>query len=255
MANAQRATCWSLTINLGSTKTETVEEWIHSARARGWRITGQVEKAPSTGMLHYQLMLQTPQVRFSAVKSAFPAAHIEIAKRKIALSQYVVKEATRIAELPQGDEKYPTAAKFWMLVYKHHQTGNTSGWDESNEDAVRFYDDNRQKELEANPLAYLDLTAADLIRSGYVIDHLITNPGIRSFWNKFHAEILYRTRAVDRQTDRHKEVLADPQTTDATSDSRGEDGTESEAESTSSAETGSEDTSDADSETDASTGF
>lgn len=253
MANAQRATCWSLTINLGSTKMETVEEWIHSARARGWRITGQVEKAPSTGMLHYQLMLQTPQVRFSAVKSAFPAAHIEIAKRKIALSQYVVKEATRIAELPQGDEKYPTAAKFWMLVYKHHQTGNTSGWDESDEDAVRFYDDNRQKELEANPLAFLDLTAAHLIRSGYVIDHLITNPGIRSFWNKFHAEILYRTRAVDRQTDRQKEVLADAQ--DATSSSGRTEGTGTSQGEDDGTETGSEGSGDGHSETDSSTSF
>jgi len=254
MANAQRATCWSLTINMGATKMETIEEWIHSARARGWRITGQVEKAPTTGTLHYQLMLQTPQTRFAAIKRAFPTAHIEIAKRKIALSQYVVKEDTRVADLPQEDEKYPTAAKFWVLVYKHHQTGNTSGWDESDEDAVRFYDDNRQKELEANPLAFLDLTAADLIRRGYVIDHLITNPAIRSFWNKFHSEVLFRTRAVDRQTDRQKELLDDAQT-DAQSDSGREDGSDTEATSDSCSETGSEEPSDADSETDASTGF
>jgi len=255
MSNAQRATCWSLTINMGSTKMETVEEWIHSARARGWRITGQVEKAPTTGTLHYQLMLKTPQMRFSAIKSAFPTAHIEIAKRQIALAQYVVKEDTRVADLPQVDERYPTTAKFWHLVYKTHNTGDTSGWDESNEAAVRFYDDNRQKELEANPLAFLDRTAADLIRRGYVIDSHITNPAIRSFWNKFYAEVLYRTRELDRQTDRQKERLAEETQTDATSDSRGEDGSDSEAESTSSAETGSEESSAADSETDASTGF
>lgn len=255
MANAQRATCWSVTINLGRTKVETAEEWIHAARARGWRVTGQVEKAPTTGMLHYQLMLSTPQTRFSAIKSAFPAAHIEIAKRKIALSQYVVKEATRVADLPQEDEKYPTTAKFWNLVYQHHNTGNTSGWDESDEDAVRFYDDNRQKELEANPLAFLDLTAADLIRRGYVIDHLITNPAIRSFWNKFHAEVLYRTRAIDRQTDRQKDRLAEVAQNDATSSSGRTEGTGAAETADDGTETGSEGSSDGHSETDSSTSF
>jgi len=253
MNNAQRATCWSLTINMGATKMETIEEWIHSARAKGWKITGQVEKAPTTGTLHYQLMLRTPQMRFSAIKRAFPTAHIEIAKRQIALAQYVVKTDTRVAGLPQEDEKYPTAAKFWGLVFKTHNTGNTDGWDESDESAVRFYDDQRQKQLEANPLAFLDQTAADLIRRGYVIDHLITNPAIRSFWNKFHGEVLYRTRAADRQTDRQKELLDVETQTDATSDSRGEDASESEAQSTTGTETGSEDTSDGDRESDAGT--
>jgi len=231
---------------------ETVEEWIHAARARGWRVTGQVEKAPTTGMLHYQLMLSTPQTRFSAIKSAFPTAHIEIAKRKIALSQYVVKEDTRVADLPQEDEKYPTTAKFWNLVYQHHNTGNTSGWDESDEDAVRFYDVNRQKELEANPLAFLDMTAADLIRRGYVIDSHITNPAIRSFWNKFYPEVLYRTRAVDRQTDRQKDRLAKVAQNDAQSDSgrTEEESASSESESASGTEDGSAGYSETDSGTD-----
>jgi len=249
MSNAQqRATCWSLTINLGSTKQETVEEWIHSARGRGWKITGQVEKAPTTGMLHYQLMLQTPQTRFAAIKSAFPAAHIEIARRKVALSQYVVKTDTRVAALPQHDEKYPTAAKFWVLVYKYYE-GADEGWDDD-ETAVRFRDLDRQQVLETDPLHILDCVAANLIRSGYVIDHLITNPAIRSFWKKFYAEILYRARELDRQTDRQNAILATAQT-DATSDSRGESATESEASSTSSSETGTEDTGYADSESDA----
>jgi len=234
---------------------ETVEEWIHSARSRGWRITGQVEKAPTTGTLHYQLMLKTPQMRFSAIKGAFPTAHIEIAKRQIALAQYVVKEDTRVADLPSEDEKYPTTAKFWYLIYKTHNTGDSTGWDESDESAVRFYDVQRQRELEANPLAFLDRTSADLIRRGYIIDTHITNPAIRSFWNKFHAEVLFRTRALDRQTDRQKERLAEETQQDAPSNSGGEDCTDTEASSTSSAETGSEESSDGDCETDSSTGY
>jgi len=252
MSNAVRATCWSLTINLGSTKQETVEEWIHAARGRGWRITGQVEKAPTTGMLHYQLMLQTPQTRFTAIKHAFPAAHIEVARRKVALSQYVVKQDTRVAALPSQDEKYPTAAKFWVLVYKHYE-GVDGGW-EDDDTAVRFSVLDRQQHLEANPLDLLDEVAANLIRSGYVIDHLITNPAIRSFWKKFYAEILYRARELDRQTVSQNAILATAQT-DAPSNSGGEDGSDSEASSTSSAETGSEESSAGYSETDSSTGY
>ncbi|MBV6343478.1 hypothetical protein, partial [Candidatus Magnetobacterium casense] len=208
---------------------ETVEEWIHSARGRGWSITGQVEKAPTTGTLHYQLMLKTPQMRFSAIKGAFPTAHIEIAKRPIALSQYVVKEATRVADLPSQDEKYPTAAKFWILVYKYYEVDDTSGWDQSCEHAVRFYDTDKQRDIESDPLWFLDQVAANLIRSGYVIDHLITNPAIRSFWKKFHAEILYRARELDRQTDRQKERLEEETQQDAPSDSGREDCADSEA--------------------------
>lgn len=252
MSNAQRATCWSLTINMGATKMETVEEWIHSARARGWKITGQVEKAPTTGTLHYQLMLQTPQMRFAAIKRAFPTAHIEIARRKVALSQYVVKTDTRVAALPQQDEKYPTAAKFWELVFKQYE-GVEGGW-EDDENTVCFSDLDRQQALEANPLDFLDQVAANLIRSGYVIDHLITNPAIRSFWKKFYAEVLYRARETVRQTDTQNAILATHQT-DAQGDSGREDGSESEASCTTSSETGSEEPSDADSETDASTGF
>jgi len=232
---------------------ETVEEWLHAARARGWKITGQVEKAPTTGTLHYQLMLQTPQMRFAAIKRAFPTAHIEIAKRKIALSQYVVKDATRIAELPSQDEKYPTAAKFWVLIYNYYAVDDTSGWDQSCEDAVRFYDTDRQRELETDPLWLLDQVAANLIRSGYVIDHLITNPAIRSFWKKFNAEILYRARETVRQTDTQTAILATHQTEDAPSNSGGEDETATEGQSAPSSASGSETASDGDRETDAST--
>jgi len=251
MSNAQRATCWSLTINMGATKMETINEWIHSARAKGWRLTGQVEKAPTTGTLHYQLMLQTPQVRFSAIKRAFPTAHIEIARRKIALSQYVVKTDTRVAGLPQEDEKYPTAAKFWGLVFKQYE-GVDGGW-EDDDNTVCFSDLDRQQALEANPLDFLDQVAANLIRSGYVIDHLITNPAIRSFWKKFYAEVLYRARETIRQTDTQTAILATHQTTDATSDSRGEDETATEGQSSTGSASGSETASDGDCETDAST--
>lgn len=185
---------------MNTTKRETAEEWIHLVRAKGWKVTGQIEQAPTTGTLHYQLMLETPQTRFSAIKKAFPTAHIEVCRNKRALAQYVEKEDTRVAELVKQNDKYPSVAKFWSLVYKFHDVEDDSGWDKSHTE-VCFCDVDKQLALENNPLDFLDQVTGELIRQGYVVDHIITNPAVRSFWKKFHADILYRTRETDRQTD------------------------------------------------------
>jgi len=196
----RRASCWSVTINLKNTKRETAEEWIHSARSKGWKVHGQVEQAPSTGTLHYQLMLETPQTRFSGIKKAFPTAHIEICRNKRALAQYVEKEDTRVAELVQENEKYPSIAKYWKLIYQFYDLDDGSGWDRAHTE-VCFHDLDRQLMLEKDPLGFLDKVTDELIRQGYFVDQIITNPAVRSFWKKFHAAILYRTRETVRQTD------------------------------------------------------
>jgi len=200
---------------MNKTKRETAEEWIHTQRSKGWKVTGQIEQAPSTGTLHYQLMVQTPQTRFAAIKKAFPTAHIEICRNKSALSQYVTKEDTRVAELQQENDKYPSVAKFWRLIYKFYDVVDNSGWDKDHEE-VCFRDLDRQLSLENDPLSFLDNVTADLIRQGYVVDHIITNPAVRSFWKKFHAAILYRTRETDRQTD--SAILPTIEYSDAESD-------------------------------------
>ena len=89
---------------------------------KGWKVNGQVEQAPTTGTQHYQLMVLTPQTRFSAIKRAFPTGHIEIARNRAALAQYVTKTDTRVGQLVDNDEKYPSAARFWVLIYKHNNT-------------------------------------------------------------------------------------------------------------------------------------
>jgi len=201
MDNQRRATCWSVTINMNTTKRETAEEWIHTVRSKGWRVSGQIEQAPTTGTLHYQLMVETPQTRFSAIKKAFPTAHIEICRNKAALSQYVEKADTRVAGLVQEDDKYPSIAKFWRLIYKFYDVEDDSGWDMCDDQEVMFCDADKQARLEKDPLAFLDDVTSELIREGYVVDHIITNPAVRSFWKKFYAAILFRTRETDRQTD------------------------------------------------------
>lgn len=186
---------------MNTTKRETAEEWIHVVRSKGWKVSGQIEQAPTTGTLHYQLMVETPQTRFSAIKKAFPTAHIEICRNKAALSQYVEKTDTRVAGLVQENDKYPSVAKFWKLIYKFYDVEDDSGWDMCDDQEVMFCNADRQRELEEDPLAFLDQVTAELIRQGYVVDHIITNPAVRSFWKKFYPAILYRTRETDRQTD------------------------------------------------------
>ena len=85
---------------------------------------------------------------------------------------------------------------------------------------MRFYNPETQKELEHDPLAWLDQEAGYMIRGGYVIDHLITNPAIRSFWKKFWPQILYRARETDRQT-RQQTITLETHNTDGESGSRG----------------------------------
>ena len=69
--STKRSTCWSVTIN---NPTADDEECIALARQVNWTVEGQLEKGVE-GTLHCQLMVKTPQVRFSALKKMFPSAY------------------------------------------------------------------------------------------------------------------------------------------------------------------------------------
>ena len=110
---SDRATCWSITIN---NPTGADEENMALSRQKGWKVDGQLEVGKD-GTPHYQLIVRTPQVRFSAVKKAFPRAHIEVARNPTALEQYVHKDDTKAGELNKQSEMYPSLSKFWDLFY------------------------------------------------------------------------------------------------------------------------------------------
>ena len=82
----ERNSYWSLTLFN--------DEWKKFQHPT-WTLEGQEELCPETGKLHYQGMLHTGQVRWSAVKKVFPQAHIEPARDPVALQKYVHKTATR----------------------------------------------------------------------------------------------------------------------------------------------------------------
>lgn len=197
-----RATCWSITIN---NPTEKDEEEIELARQKGWRVEGQKEKGEN-GTPHYQLMVSTPQVRFSAVKKMFSRAHIEVAKNRAALAAYVTKEATREGELASPSDKYPSLNKLWDMIYLKYNTKDKDGWYDAEhygldpEPLVRFYYEHVQRKVERDPLKFLGETCAQFITEGYFVEHHIANPAVRWQWSNFWQEIL--TRSKGRQTDR-----------------------------------------------------
>jgi len=219
MTSTVRANTWSVTLNMKTVKQETCDEMIQQARSAGWKVTGQLEKGETP---HYQMMVQTPQVRFSAVKKMFPTGHIEPARNKQALAKYVTKEDTRIGALPEHDEKYVTASRLWDMIYQYND--EVGLWDKTNFDSVVCYKEHEQRAIERDPLAFFDRMIGLFIRQGYYVDMLACNPAIRSFWKKFWRDILERSCKTDRQTDRQAEKLSLPTHTTDGEDS-GEDGT------------------------------
>jgi len=204
MTSATRATCWSVTLNMKNVKQSSCDEMINTARSAGWKVTGQEEMGEENP--HYQLMVQTPQVRFSAVKKMFPTGHIEVARNPTALAKYVKKEETRVGTLPEHDEKYVTASRLWDMIYQYNEAIGL--WDKTNFDSVVCYKEHEQRAIERDPLAFYDRMIGLFIRQGYFVDMLATNPAIRSFWKKFWRDILERSRMTDTQTDRQTELIS-----------------------------------------------
>lgn len=186
-----RASAWSVTIN---NPTKDDEEYMNLARQKGWKVEGQLERGEQ-GTPHYQLLVKTPQVRFSAVKKAFPRAHIEVARNVAALEQYVNKEETREGELPVQQERYPSLSRLWELfadwVSDHRLTLAKETW---NEDQWLFH---------------FDMFIRDSIIDGYFVESMAVNPQVRGCVKKYGREILIRVQNIGRQTDRQTDSMSE----------------------------------------------
>jgi len=184
-----RSSCWSITIN---NPTQNDDHNIAEVRQRGWKVDGQIEKGES-GTVHYQLILTTPQVRFSSVKKAFPRAHIEPARNREALLKYVQKSESRLGQLQVPQEKYPSQLQVfdWFSSY--------------------WYDINSEKKT--SNLEIFDLMCAQKIAQGYMIGAEVMNPQIRAFIKKFGDSLALRHKKLrdasrDRQTDRQPDLFS-----------------------------------------------
>lgn len=184
--NQVRASCWSVTINNPITADD---ENISLARQKGWKVEGQLEKGEN-GTPHYQLMVKTPQIRFSAIKKQFPRAHIEIAKNREALELYVHKVETREGELTVNQDAYPSLQKLWDLF---------TAWIERRDELLAKETWKPEKFLQR-----FDMFIEDAILDGFVVETMAVNPQIRSSIKNYGRAIVIRSinrRQTDRQTD------------------------------------------------------
>lgn len=201
MTTDNRATCWSVTIN---NPTADDDESIALARQKGWKVEGQKERGES-GTVHYQLMVRTPQVRFSAVKKQFPRAHIEQARNSHALELYVHKDQSREGQLSDQSEQYPSLTKFWDLVIDQLDAWNCINFCyicNPVDERGTFWWKEAPVQYRRDPLNALDDVATVLIEQGYFVESLACNPQVRMAWRKFYTAIAIRVqRRRDRQTE------------------------------------------------------
>lgn len=209
MDTTQKATHWSLVIN---NPTPADDEEIIQARAKGWRVEGQLEIGKEKGTPHYQLMLVTPGgQRWSAIRKHFTrAAKIEPARNKKALEQYVTKEDTRAGELPSQSEFWPSLSKFWILVYKKmldknwfsNFTPTEREWFKEAFDDIGYDRRTSGEALKEMAVNLLYKVVDELIAEGYHIEQYLSPPNISNF-KRFHFSILTRAEKelshMDRQ--------------------------------------------------------
>lgn len=199
MAENDRATCWSITIN-NPTEEEIKDGNLLIQLPAGWSCQGQMELGEN-GTPHYQAMLKTTQVRFAAVKKVFPRAHIEQAKNRKALEKYVHKPETRIGEVNNAVSNIPT-----LFAYQHTIA---SRWNDDEFDAfVRLKresmgEDEYAKYKESDlALDYVDyLVGQDIIAGVCGIEYIAINPMWRSAWKKFYRQLVTRERKLKSQQD------------------------------------------------------
>lgn len=184
-----RGTCWSITIN-NPTEDEVKDGQLLIQLNPGWKCTGQMEVGKD-GTPHYQGMLMTNQVRFSAVKKVFTRAHIEKAKNKAALSKYVHKSETRVSEVADAVSNIPT-----LFEYQHTIAAR---WDDA--EWTKLFRDS-DLPVEKTVMTYVDRLVAQDIEAGMCgVEYIAVNPMWRSAWGKFWKQMVSRERKLRQKTD------------------------------------------------------
>jgi len=194
---SDRATCWSITIN------NPKEAEMKPILPAKWSLSGQME-AGAEGTLHYQAVLKTPQVRFSAVKQIFPRAHIEVARNKAALQNYCHKPETRVGLVPDLTSSIPTLFDYIHVIARRFDS----------DECEQYASVNEIKEDDAF-MAYIDYLVDCDIQNGKIgVEIISINPMWRSAWKRHGRSMILREQKLslqtkDRQTDTN-EVIYPP---------------------------------------------
>ena len=174
-----RGSNWSITIN------NPTEQDLNPTLPAKWVQLGQIEQG-AEGTVHYQGMVTTPQVRFSAVKKVFPRAHIELARNKVALSKYVQKEETRLESLDSRSSTIPT------LFDYNHTIAQRFDMEEFNRQC-----EDKDKIPSEYVLDYVDqLVSLDIENGVNGVEFIAINPMWRSAWKKFWRSIVKREKLI-----------------------------------------------------------
>jgi hypothetical protein len=194
-----------LTLNMKNISQERCEEFIETAKGLGWGIEGQIEEGEE-GTRHYQLLVKTPQIRFSAVKKVFPTAHIEKARNIAASKLYVHKDDTRVGEFKTVENKFVQFKDIrdrffdWIISTYYPLEVDADG-----------------KEIQINDSDYMgiwDKFIGISITEGIECDVIGVNPQYRSCIQRYWKSYVHRQ--LDRQTDRQAETSSEVSTiTDA----------------------------------------
>lgn len=186
---ADRGTCWSITINNPTDADYPSQEKLPP----GWTYEGQLEEGEQ-GTRHYQGMVKTPQVRFTAVKKLFPRAHIELAKNPTALKKYVHKAETRLEAKETVRSNIPTLWDYQDII-SNIWAGNPEEFEEYIKEQ-RSYDENIA--LDEIALMYVDKLVSLDIRAGRRgVEYIAVNPMWRSAWKKFWKSIIFRAQGIE----------------------------------------------------------
>lgn len=172
-----------------------------------WALEGQVEQGKDSQQnLHCQLRLKTPQCRGTRVAKFFPKCHIEPARNKYALGQYVHKADTRVAELKTVENKFPRWTEVRNRFYDWflHEHGDNHPYLLEDEHKLRFWDQ------------FIGLCQ----REGLEVDIIGVNPQYRSciikYWNDQLINAQQRLESptsvdkIDRQTEDTEQGVAPP---------------------------------------------
>lgn len=191
-----RASCWSITINNPSDADVNVE------LPAKWKLEGQYEEG-AEGTRHFQGMLSTPQVRFSAVKKVFPRSHIEVARNKKALEQYVKKEDTRVGEFETKVSEIPSWYEYSNELAKRFKLSEYA-------QKIREYQAKDIFDYESYGnlrLKMVDEMIAEDIESGRKgIEWIGVNPNFRQAWKRFGEAIARREQRSDDPPDQDDQI-------------------------------------------------
>jgi len=169
---------------------ERCEEFIEVAKGLGWGIEGQIEEGDE-GTRHYQLLVKTPQIRFSTVKKVFPTAHIEKARNVAALKRYVHKDDSRVEEFKTVENRF---VQFKDIRDKFFE------WLLATYEEVDMI-------CEQDYMTTWDKFIGISIREGIECDVIGVNPQYRSCIGRYWKSYVHRQ--IDRQTDRQPETSSE----------------------------------------------